>query len=33
VPDQDLFTVAPSAAGDTPAALTLAGGTVVHGDE
>lgn len=30
---QDIFTVAPSAIGDTTVALTLAGGVVVHGDE
>ena len=30
---QDLFTVAPSAIGDTSVALTIAGGRVVHGDE
>ena len=31
--DQDLFTIAPSAIGDTSVALTIAGGQVVHGDE
>ena len=31
--DQDLFTIAPSAIGDTSVALTIAGGKVVHGDE
>jgi predicted amidohydrolase YtcJ len=31
--DHDLFTIAPSAIGDTSVALTIAGGKVVHGDE
>jgi predicted amidohydrolase YtcJ len=31
--DQDLFTLAPGAIGDTSVALTIAGGQVVHGDE
>ena len=31
--DQDLFTIAPSAIGDTSVALTIASGQVVHGDE
>jgi predicted amidohydrolase YtcJ len=31
--DQDLFTIAPNAIGDTSVALTIAGGRVVHGDE
>jgi hypothetical protein len=31
--DQDLFTIAPGAIGDTSVALTIAGGKVVHGDE
>jgi predicted amidohydrolase YtcJ len=31
--DQDLFTIAPNAIGDTRVALTIAAGQVVHGDE
>ncbi len=31
--DQDLYAIAPTAIGDTSVALTIAGGSVVHGDE
>jgi hypothetical protein len=31
--DQDLYTIAPGAIGDTSVALTIASGKVVHGNE